>query len=312
MHGGRKERELNSDPPRAEALAWVRIHPDPSEWDEATRRHVAVCTQCRETAESSQMLRSRLRTLPSMIEKAPASLREWMAAAQARTLSSGEESASVTDAGSARAVPSSPIELPVARAAQRTLLFRWALPLTLAAGLLLGLGIAPWVGSLLPSKAPSTAATMRDYLLDVTHDHFLIGHLNRSLEVRGLDTAQASGWLSSGLPFPVGLASPPPGWSLEGARIWHTVSRISAMAAYQGPGGERVLVFAVPREGIDADRYKAVATPQGPVYLGESYGNQGVAWFQGDLAWSATSPMDRSRLLEWVEAYRSTLSPSGS
>jgi len=58
------------------------------------------------------------------------------------------------------------------------------------------------------------------------------------------------------------------------------------------------------RAGIDPEGYKVVSTAQGPVYLGQSYGNQRVAWFQGGLAWSATSPMNSSRLFDWVRAYR--------
>ena len=148
--------------------------------------------------------------------------------------------------------------------------------------------------------------TVQNYLDDVTHDGYLFAQLTRPVELASSDPGQASAWLDQGLPFATPLSAPPAGWQLEGVRIWHTVSRLSALVEMTDGHGEHLLLFAVPAAEITFDPATAVPTSQGPVYPGQGWGYQAVAWKSGDLAWSAVSTLPRERLLSWLKAYRAS------
>jgi len=289
---------LRSPDPHERALAEVKIQPDPSAWDESTRRHVEECASCRRTAAASSILRDRLAALESFRAKAPDALAEWV-----RDLARGELAPGASDSPTASREPAA-----VPPVSDRSSRWRWWVPAALAAGILLGFGLAGGLHLHRGQPGGVPPATVVDYLQDVTHDDYLFSQISHPLEQEITDPAQASRWLSRGLPFQLELASAPQGWTLEGVRIWHTLSRLSALASYRGPRGERILLFAVPREGISQGKIRPVGPAQEALYPGQGWGNQGVVWFEGDLAWAATSSIERSRLEEWVRQYRSAAS----
>lgn len=287
---------MNSDSEHARIFEKIQLYPEPASWDEETRAHLAQCARCRAAAESFQILRERLPRLESSRASAPPSLRLGLGEALAGAVAGAEHEA----LGRTRRRTGQGW---VARASWR---WRWLVPSsTLAAGILLGFALANWSPShSSPSSGGEVSATVLDYLQDVTHDGFLIAQLQRPLELLSHDSHEVSTWLDQGLPFSPALGEAPPGWQLQGARIWHTVSRLSALAEYRDGQGAVVLLFAVPAAQIDFTRAKKHQSQQGPLYEGQSWGYQGLAWRDGDLAWSAVSTLTTAALLDWLSAYR--------
>ncbi len=285
---------MSSNSEHARIFEKIQLNPEPASWDEGTRAHLAHCARCRAAAESFQLLRERLPRLESSRASAPPSLRVGLREALAEAVDrAGHEPLGPAQRSAEQGR--------VARAPWR---WRWLVPsTTLAAGILLGFALANWLPSH-PSSGGQVPATVQDYLQDVTHDGYLITQLQRPLELLSHDPHEASTWLDRGLPFSPAVGNGPPGWQLQGARIWHTVSRLSALVEYRDGQGAVVLLFAVPAAQIDFTKAKEHPTPQGPLYQGQSWGYQGLAWRSGDLAWSAVSTLTSAALLDWLFAYR--------
>jgi len=275
----------------------IQLHPEPTSWDEGTRAHLAHCARCRAAVESFQTVRERLQGLPSARERAPQELSLWL---QEELGKSARESPGEASRGGSKGDARPSAVGPLWR-------WKWLVPgAALAAGILLGFVLAR-APLHLPARGNEVPVTVRDYLRDVTHDGYLIAQLQRPLELQSHDAREASRWLEGGLPFTPRLGGAPPGWQLEGARIWHTVSRLSALVEYRNGQGAVVLLFAVPAAQVDFAKAKVHPTPQGPVYEGRGWGYQGLAWRSGDLAWSAVSTLPIPTLLDWLAAYRSGL-----
>jgi len=61
----------------------------------------------------------------------------------------------------------------------------------------------------------------------------------------------------------------------------------------------------VPVDGLDFGATAPIAG-RGPdrLWFQEGWGFNGVAWLDGELAWSAVGDLDRDSLIEWVRIYR--------
>lgn len=242
-----------------------------------------------------QILQERLRGLPSARQRAPETLRRRLQEEFGASAPRPREEAPRT--GRPAVGGSSAARIPW--------LWKWFVPSTaLVAGILLGLALATGPHRFAGPRG-EVPVTVQDYLRDVTHDGYLITQLSRPLELTSRDPQEASNWLDGGLPFTVALGHAPAGWQLQGARIWHTVSRLSALAEYSDEQGTKVLLFAVPAAEVDFTKAKKHDTRQGPVYEGQGWGFQGLAWRSGELAWSVVSTLPTAGLLDWLSAYRS-------
>ena len=258
------------------SLEMVQSHPR-EEWDARVLSHVEECASCQQTLETLDSYRDGMKRRFGRAQ-APASL--------------------VT--GLRESLETKPV---ARRPRPRFVSLR--VGGALAAGLVLGFFLAPLLRPPSPIEDGEVRKTVMNYLEDVTHDRYLLERTGRPLELLTDDGSQASTWLSEGLGFDVALASTPPdGWTLEGTRVWHTVSRLSALAIY-ALDSHRISVFAVPSVGLRFEDSESIPTLHGPVFLLEGWGFLGVAWQRDGVAWSAVGDLDAEAMLEWVEAYRS-------
>ena len=174
-------------------------------------------------------------------------------------------------------------------------------PAAMAASLVLGVVLEKQFDFALPGSTgqiTEVPATMGQYLHDVTHDHYLIERIGRPLEVAITDAGPLSDWLSHALSFDLRLPARTAQLNLEGGRVWHTVGRLSAMASYLTADGARVLLFAVPAENLDLTGTSSEMIRGTRVFSGGSWGHEGRAWIDGDLAVAVTAT-DGELPAEW-------------
>ena len=254
----------------------VQLDPRPENWNRAQQEHVGLCPGCRSFLSSLGALGERLLGLESTRETMPDNLR-------ARLLGGLEEAAAPTP----RVIQGRPARRPESAAS------RWLVPLAMAACLVLGIMLekqfdfgAPG----LPDKVAEAPASFGAYIDDVTHDHFLLERIGRPLEVEMAAAQPLSDWLSHSLAFDFALPAETGSLQLEGGRVWHTVGRLSAMAAYRAPDGSRVVLFAIPAENLEASGAECRNIAGKQVFCGESWGHEARVWVEGDLAIALTAP----------------------
>lgn len=273
------------------SLVAIQTDPDPAAWPADVAGHVEGCEGCQRTLEQSRELRRSLRRVAG--GDPPAGM---LGRVRARL---GEEAA-----------PNDVPEVVEARRPLRrpTFAHRMWVPAALAAGLAIGVGI----GVQLPdSTAPvvrvqdgEVVRTVEDYLQDVTHDRYLLERTGQPIEHVSSQATELSRWLSDGLGFELSLGPAPQDWSLEGGRVWHTLSRISALAVYRR-GSEEITVFAVPAKGVHPEGLEPIRAEGPRTWFKEAWGFRGVAWYEGDLLWSVVGDPDRAELLAWARHFRS-------
>jgi len=255
------------------------IHDDPrrESWTAELTEHAHLCPHCRRFLAGVQALTERLKELPRHTAAMPASLRA--------TLENRLEASSAA-----------PVADRSVRPPRRNLFRSWGqvlVPVAMAASLVLGVALDRQGIFRTPQTSGQVARTLGDYIHDVTHDHYLFAQLDNSLEVRMTDPAELSGWLRGTLHFAPELPASTTGFTLEGGRVWHTVNRLSALAAYGTPGGDEAILFAVPAEGLspaNAD-YRLVRGRR--VYHGEGWKREAMVWLDGDLAMALVAPEGR-------------------
>lgn len=260
----------------------IRLDPRPGNWTPEQREHVGRCPGCRSFLASLTALGERLLGLPSANRKMPDALRRELLA----RLNESSGPQFDTARGKSRAT--------------RPALFgrgiRYLVPVAMAASLTFGVvlenryDIAP---TPMPNELGEVQASVGDYLHDVTHDHYLFDRIQHPLEVEMSEASALSEWLSGALAFDFRLPADSGSFALEGGRVWHTVGRLSAMAVYRTADGTRVVLFAVPAENMTLDGAESRVIGQKRVFRGSSWGHEGRAWIQGDLAVSLTAPEGR-------------------
>jgi anti-sigma factor RsiW len=261
------------------SLRSIQENPERNSWPAEVREHVRDCERCQKTLEASLLLRVGLKKTSS--DAAPEELRARVYRRLRQRLS------------------------PAPRSHAR--LSGVGIAIGLAVGIALGIAIGlSWRGRL-PSPTPKVVdglvlRNVDDYLFDVTHDRHLLDGTGKPIEHVADDPADLSRWLSQGLGFDVRLGTSPAGWRLRGGRVWHTLSRISAMAEYDR-GDRHLDVFAVPSEGIDRSRNVARRVGE-DVWVGEAWSYRAVAWHDRGLLWSVVGKLPEDEMLEWVAKFR--------
>lgn len=255
--------------------ALTAIHDDPQgdTWSSEVSEHVRGCGACQKTLSALRSMVSSMRRRTTTVQ-APANL----VATVCRNVQA-EQSKSLR---------------------RRQKIVELAIPVALAAGLLIGF-LLPHDGN----RAPVVTGTDMTALLDdVLHDRFLLDDMSQTIEFSSGNPSTASAWLASNLGFEVNLPAAPRGWELRGARLWHTVGALSAMAEYERDG-ELVTLFARPKSGVAADALPADA-PEGATmsWRLESADHRGVAWVDGDLVWVAVATGTFEDVSAWIEDAR--------
>jgi len=253
------------------------IHDDPrgDTWTPEHAAHASRCPHCRRFLAGVEAMGGRLKDLPRYSAAIPAGLRA--------TLESHLEAATTP--------PSIPRQIP--GSAGRRSFRRWGqalIPVAMAASLVLGVLLDRQGVFRSGQTSGQVARTLGDYILDVTHDHYLFAQLDNSLEVRMNDPAALTRWLEGSLHFSPDLPAGTPDFVLEGGRVWHTVNRLSALAAYATPDGNEAILFAVPAEGLTPGDMGFRIVRGHRVYHGEGWELEALVWIEGDLALALVAP----------------------
>jgi hypothetical protein len=244
----------------------IQTDPRGESWDGEARSHATACPSCRAFLESTAELGQRLRVLPAMAAPMPGTLRESLLAQLAASV---DEPVASPRLGLA----------PRSRRLQRILM-----PMALAASLVLGVMLGHNVDFGF-SRAPAEVnRTIGMYIQDVTHDHYLIERIGRPLEVALTDPGALSSWLSESLSFPFQLPATGSAFTLKGGRVWHTVGRLSAMAAYETENGDRTILFAVPARNLELRGADSSVIGKTRVFIGRGWEREARVWIEGDLA----------------------------
>jgi len=248
----------------------VQADPRAETWDRAVRAHAAECPTCADFLASYAVLSDRLKALPCAGAGMPEAMREGLLGQLA--------ACPEPEAGSGR------------RSSWRILSGRALVPVAMAATLVLGILLGR-TDTFTP--APPSGEVVRSigtFIGDVTHDHYLLGRIRRPLEIEATDAGELSDWLSASLNFAFRLPDRSDGLTLEGGRVWHTVGRLSALASYTTPAGQRVVLFAVPAENLTLDGADSEMVRGTRVFRGRGWGQEARAWVAGNLAYAVTAP----------------------
>jgi len=268
------------------------IHADPhgESWDSAVRAHAAVCPACTAFLRGVAALSLRLTAYPALNAPMPPSLRARLRAQLA-----------ACPEGPA-APPAVRRQAPAPRRAMRRALVPAALAATLVLGVMLGHNFDFGF-----SRAPAEVdRTIGMYIQDVTHDHYLIERIGRPLEVAITERGALSDWLSASLSFPFELPRTGDGFKLQGGRVWHTVGRLSAMAAYETDGGGRVILFAVPAANLELRGAGSSIIGGTRVFSGNGWEREARVWIDGDLAMALVA-MEGELPAAWAETFLPTV-----
>lgn len=259
----------------------IQLDPRQEVWTEAQQAHARACPRCRSFMASVAVMRERLRSLPSARLNLPPDLRQSMLD------SLGGTAAPIAAAGLAAPGRS---RSPWTKFSGSP---AFLVPLAMAASLTLGVILEKQVDfgkPGLPDQVAEVPASLGTYIHDVTHDHYLLEKIGRPLEISLAEAAPLSTWLSESLSFDFSLPAESAPLALEGGRVWHTLSRLSALASYRSPDGSRVVLFAVPAENLENSGAASELMGQTRVFQGNGWGHEARVWIHGDLAYALTAP----------------------
>ncbi len=177
-----------------------------------------------------------------------------------------------------------------------------AIPVALAASLVLGVLLGHDTGFKRPTTGGEVASTVGKYISDVTHDHYLFERINRPLEVAMNDPRELSQWLSESLNFSLALPRTGPDFTLQGGRVWHTLGRLSALASYTTGDGARTILFAVPAENIVLSGADSKMIHGRQVFSGTGWHREARVWIDGDLAMALVA-LDGRLPADWPDTF---------
>lgn len=193
--------------------------------------------------------------------------------------------------------------------ARRAARARWFAPgPAWAAAAMLLLALAGWTYLRVNgyvSPAGQMPADMARLIADVGHDAYLYARTTRPLELASSDPEEVERWFDGRIDTPLHLPHRAvPGCDLEGARLWHTVSRLAALVQYRPEdGGEPVTLFVVSADRL-ADRGGRRVDYAGRVYcIGKAFEHQVVAWQAGGSAYALVGHAGPDELLQLAAAF---------
>jgi anti-sigma factor RsiW len=148
-------------------------------------------------------------------------------------------------------------------------------------------------------------ANMGLFVDDVGHDAFLYSRNDQPLEIITDSPTRVREWFGTRLDFSVNVpAGLPGGYELAGARLWHTVFRLSAFARYQTPEGEWVALFVISADNLADQGGRTVQRGTHVYHVGESFQHNAVAWKEGEIAYALVGRLDSEELVRMAEGFR--------
>jgi mycothiol system anti-sigma-R factor len=152
--------------------------------------------------------------------------------------------------------------------------------------------------------------TMGLYLNDISHDQYLVNGLpERPLDIACDDPHKAETFMSKFVGFEVHVPTlKAEGYGVKGARLWHTVARISALIVYEDEKGRSISLFEIKKDRIGKKEAKTVVTSDGRTfYVGGAYGYNGVTWVQKNVALGLVGDLPPGELLKLAKSAAASL-----
>ena len=136
---------------------------------------------------------------------------------------------------------------------------------------------------------------------DVGHDAFLYTRHSQTFELVTESADDVTAWFEGRMPFrvrvPSALGSE---YRLQGARLWHTVSRLAALTSYGDAEGNDVLLFLVSGENLADRGGREVRRGDRTYRVGESYRFHVVAWKEDGVVRALVGRLPEERLLDFA------------
>lgn len=147
-------------------------------------------------------------------------------------------------------------------------------------------------------------ADMGLFVHDVGHDAYLYSQNSQTLELLTNSPEEVRAWFSSRLDFPVQVpASLSGGYAMEGIRLWHTVSRLSAFVRYRDAENQWVVLFAVSAANLAGRGGRTVRRGDRVYHLGESFQYNVVAWQERGSAYALAARLETEKLVEIADGF---------
>jgi anti-sigma factor RsiW len=151
------------------------------------------------------------------------------------------------------------------------------------------------------APAGEVPAAMAHFIRDVGHDAFLQARQSRSYELVTGDPQAVNGWFDGKVDFPVRVPANLGDYAMCGVRLWHTVSRLSALVSYESPGGDQVSLFVISRANLANRSNRTVRRGRHLFHTGESFQYNVAAWQDGECAYALVSSLATDDLLAMAE-----------
>ena len=154
------------------------------------------------------------------------------------------------------------------------------------------------------SPSGEMPADMARFVADVGHDAFLQTRQPQTFELVTHDPRATRTWFADRLDFPVRApAELPGGYTIGGVRLWHTVSRLSALVGYEGPGTEPVSLFVISSANLADSSGQTVRQGNRTFHVGESFQFNVVAWQEGPCAYALVGLLSTDDLLAMAASF---------
>jgi anti-sigma factor RsiW len=158
------------------------------------------------------------------------------------------------------------------------------------------------MGYFLP--AGEMPADMAVFVHDVGHDAFLYARDSQTLEIETGDPSAVHEWFAPRLDFPVNApAGLPGGYSMQGARLWHTVARLSAFVSYASADGGEISLFVISANNLAGTGAREIERGGRTYHTGESFQFNVVSWQQDGAAYALVGKVPVDTLLEIASGY---------
>lgn len=153
------------------------------------------------------------------------------------------------------------------------------------------------------SPTGQAPADMARFIHDVGHDAFLYTRGQQSLELDTTDPVTAGAWFDDRVEFPVQVPGSLASAHLEGVRLWHTVSRLSALVSYALPDGSHVTLFMVSAKNLADSGGDEVAGASRTYRAGKSYEYNVVSWQEGEVAYALVGHLSTEELTAMADTF---------
>jgi anti-sigma factor RsiW len=154
------------------------------------------------------------------------------------------------------------------------------------------------------APAGEMPATMGRFVDDVGHDAYLYSLQRQTFELVTQSPEDVRAWFSSRLDFAVQVPGDlSGGYTMQGIRLWHTVSRLSALVHYTDSQDRGVTLFVISASNLADHGGRPVERAGRNYHLGESFQYNAVAWQAQGTAYALVAQIPPEELLDIADSF---------